>query len=153
MIKTGLFYIGMLGSTLFGIWVIIRLGSGLQAPMSVEGTWELELTQPEVAAQCEGLSGWVAQPKMRINQSGPDLTIQLNNTFRTTFSGKLIGATFAAVADGPANTGEIMQLSAQIDRTGEPDRLQGLLTNAKCGASVQVIGTSILADQPASGGF
>lgn len=153
MIKTVLFYVGMVGLFLLGLWIIIRLGSGLKAPISVKGTWELELARPEAAAQCEDLSGWETQPEMRITQSGPDLIIQLNNTSKTTLSGKLIGASFTAFADDPAGGEAKMRMNAQIDRTREPDRLQGLLTSAKCAASIQVIGTSIPANRPATGEY
>lgn len=143
MVKIFLGYIGMLGVTLLGLMGVLRLGSGIEAPASVKGTWEFRVSGPETAVQCTGLTGWIRNPELQISQSGPDLTIHLNNSSEITLTGKVQDATITAASKNPEIENTKMMLSLQLNRSGQPDRLQGQLRTPNCGDSVRLVGTKV----------
>jgi hypothetical protein len=46
MIKMLLVYAGILLTAIFGLFGLLEIGSTLEAPVSVKGAWQLEITGP-----------------------------------------------------------------------------------------------------------
>ena len=143
MLKIFFGYIGMLGVTLIGLMGVLRLGSAIEAPASVKGTWEFRVSGSETAFQCAGLTGWVRNPELQISQSGPDLSIHLNNASEITLTGKVQDLVITAAIENPKIENTQMMLSLQLNRSQQPDKLQGLLRTPNCVDSVQLVGTKV----------
>jgi len=143
MLKIFFGYIGMIGVTLLGLIGVLRLGSAIEAPASVKGTWEFRVSGPDTAVQCTGLTGWIRNPELQISQSGPDLTIHFHNTSEITLTGKVQDLSITAALENPEIGNTQMMLSLQLNRSHQPDKLQGLLRMPNCVDSVQLVGTKV----------
>lgn len=113
---------------LIGLLIILRLGSRLQAPVSVGGNWSLE---PPSNAACSGFRAFITAETIQIVQSGPHLVLTLDDESHTQLRGNLEGAAMQVAVTRPAGQDGI-QLIAQVDRSVDPNRLEGQVTQVGC---------------------
>jgi hypothetical protein len=123
--KTILLYLLLAGAPILGIFGVLLLGANLQAPAAVNGVWQFEVDNA-VQDSCQPLAAWDGAPQMIIAQSGPRLTIQLNNRERALLSGLLAEEQITASGDPD------YQLSATLDRRTQPHRLTAILNVPQC---------------------
>ena len=128
-IKTLLQYLLFVGLPLLGVLVALALGRNLSAPAAVHGTWALAIPQ-QPALQCQAFAGWNGDTQMAISQSGPDLIIVFSDKALTALTGSLTGLSITAATGSGAPYP--IQLTAEIDRQGDPNRMIGSLVAAGC---------------------
>ncbi|MBZ5721485.1 MAG: hypothetical protein LAO03_13990 [Acidobacteriia bacterium] len=130
-----------------GLLGVLRYGSSLQAPVSVDGVWEVQSDRSPFAALLCGQSFATAEDlAITISQSGKGFSLDLANGFRTKAAGVIEGNTLSASLSPPAvrssaagcETGRVLQLTASVDPKAEPKTLAGVLSVADCSACVPV---------------
>jgi len=136
--RASLQYSALVGIFLLGVLGILRLGSRLQAPASVEGHWTLHFStlpnQPDLVCT----PAWLGtnSTELVISQSGRELALTWNAPSPITFKGELSGFTIhAASKDAPG-----WQLAAEVDRHADPDVLMGTLSSETCAGAIQLEG-------------
>jgi hypothetical protein len=137
--KKLLLYLGMISVPLLGLLGILKLGSRLQAPASVGGQWTLE--SPSGPA-CDSFQAFLQSETIHIAQSGPHLVITLVDKDHTQLRGELDGETVRAAIHRPAAL-QAVQLTARVDRSADPDRFQGQVTDANCSGALVLEGTRL----------
>ena len=139
--KTIIQYIILVGVPLLGVLVILRLGSHLQAPASVGGSWILQIEPRDgSAAACPEYPEWLLPPVMLVSQSGSDLVIKLNDSQKSVFSGKLHELTITGSEKPTSNPTAPVFLVAAVDRSVEPDTLEGYFATPTCTSRLPVTG-------------
>ncbi|MCI0520340.1 MAG: hypothetical protein L0Z70_08805 [Chloroflexi bacterium] len=123
--KTIILYLLLAGAPILGIFGVLLLGANLQAPAAIHGAWTLTLEIP-VQETCQSLSEWDGLPQLAIAQSGPHITIQLNDSAHALLIGTLVENNLTA--SGAPD----YQLTATLDRSAEPDLLRGVLNAPQC---------------------
>lgn len=141
--KVFLQYVLMVGVSVLMVVGLLHLGRNLKAPVSVGGAWELDISQQVDAGACESALIWTEPPRLEISQSGPYISLNLNDTSNTKLEGivegtELSGGTTKTSASTPG-----VQLNANIDRQVEPDRLQISLEVRGCKEPILLVGTRL----------
>ena len=125
--KTVFHYLFLATMPILGILGLLHLGSRLQAPASIGGEWQLELTPSAInEAGCATLPDAAVQPSLEILQSGTHLILELNIGEEMSLRGRLDELTITTIQSGTA------AFQATVDRQSEPDRLAGTLTLPTC---------------------
>jgi hypothetical protein len=139
--KVFLQYILMVGIPVIGVLGLLQVGGNLKAPVSVGGVWALNVApQPAAGEVCEGVLVWAEPPALTISQSGPNLVLTFNDTDKTRLEGKVAGAALSGATRRTSGQLPGLQLSANIDRQVEPDRLQITLRMRGCTEPVSLVG-------------
>ena len=142
--KAVLPYLLLVVIPVLGVFALLQAGERLTAPVSVGGTWNLEIN-PQVAGSpaCTGLSIRSEQPLLTISQSGPHLRLTFNDEGNTMLVGQIDDMTIVAnvirhpaAGDARDNQTAVIHLEAVVDRHPEPDRLEGTLIMNGCLVSV-----------------
>ena len=122
----------LVGVPIIGILGILRLGENLTPPISIKGTWNVEISPQTMMPQpCDSPLIHSEAPVLTISQSGPHLLLTFNDQESTTLMGEIHGTTLAAdnaSDDNPATT----DIEATVDLQTEPGRLQGVLESPRC---------------------
>lgn len=143
MTKLLISYLLLVGVPILGVFGLLRLGANLAAPVAVAGEW-----LPSEAASGGCMSGlvWEQPPKMTIAQSGRLLVVSLSDANHSVLTGKLDGLAISAESDSR------LWLSAAVDRSADPYRMQVELTVSDCPEAVQWSATRfpVAQNQPAS---
>ncbi len=128
-LKTIFQYLLFVGLPLLGVLGALGIGRNLGAPAAVHGTWALAIPlQP--ALECQVFAGWNGETQMAISQSGPNLIIVFSDKPLPGLTGSLTGLSIsAATGSGAAPQ---LQLTAEVERQGDPDRLLGSLQASGC---------------------
>ena len=88
--KTVFHYLFLATMPILGILGLLHLGSRLQAPASIGGEWQLELTPSAInEAGCATLPDAAVQPSLEILQSGTHLILELNIGEEMSLRGRL----------------------------------------------------------------
>jgi hypothetical protein len=128
-IKTITHYLLFVGLPLLGVLVALGIGRDLSAPVAVHGTWALAIPlQP--ALECQVFAGWNGEMQMAISQSGPDLIIGFSDKTLPGLTGSLTGLSISA-ATGSGAVPQL-QLTAEVERHGDSDRVLGSLQANGC---------------------
>jgi hypothetical protein len=134
-------YLILVGIPIVLILGVLQLGSHLEAPASVGGTWVVSPTpQDNESKECEallvpgGLMQWI------ILQSGPWLEIRVTGNSQISLEGELSGTTITANSDDPDKRSLSIQVQAVVDRNAEPDRLEGTILTNYCSQPVVIKG-------------
>ena len=139
--KLILTYVFLVGVPLLGLLAILRAGEHLTPPQSLGGAWNLEADFTSLANKaCRDLLLNVKQPFLSISQSGPSVTLTLNNAQRTTLAGTLQNASIAAgpeLSSGANPSGDCLdprsiRLRADIGKEAGQRILIGTLSIAGC---------------------
>ena len=142
LMKSGFLYFLLVGIPILGIWGTLRFGENLRPPVSVGGTWRIELSsQAGADASCGQPPIRSDQPVLTISQSGPHLLLTFNDPKKTSLIGEIHAMTITAelpghspiaVADASDEDAATTYLEASVDRQAEPNRLRGVLTFTQC---------------------
>jgi hypothetical protein len=136
-LKTIVLYLLMVGIPLLGVLMILKLGSGLKAPTSVGGDWQLAVADSPGCL----LPGAAAEPTvLRITQSGADLQLSLRDQPGPKLAARLDGQSIRVVS---TKREDILGLAAMINREAEPDQLHGEITLDGCAAPVSFSATRL----------
>ena len=85
-----LIYVLFVGLPLLGILGLLEAGRDLQAPRSVSGKWEVRSDlSPLARTPCAYLVRNIRQPALTVSQSGPVLSIAVNNESGTMLAGRI----------------------------------------------------------------
>lgn len=127
-------------STLLGvgiiIFVVLQIGSKLQAPASVGGRWKLEPSNNQLAL-CVDLPMTQTEVTLEIHQSGSHLQMILPiDSTNLIFNGRLDGLQFNTMTGGDA----ALVFSGSLDRQSETDILSATLAGTDCQIPVSLIG-------------
>ncbi len=133
-------YALLVGIPLLGIVGVLGAGRNLTAPLSVAGSWDLQIdssvTQPQ---SCIASLGFHDPTVLDISQSGRYLTLTLNNQSRVGLEGTLQGNAVAANSISPLRTScdsvSGFSLTAEIDPKATPRIMSGILKFDVCPSS------------------
>jgi hypothetical protein len=126
-----------------GLLGVLKYGSRLQAPVSVDGVWRLQSFPGRFAEWPCGKSFTPGDDVViTISQSGKDFTLDMGNTLQTKAAGAIEGNTLtASLSPSPAagcGAGQMLQLTVSIDSKAEPRTLAGILSVAGCSTCAPV---------------
>lgn len=150
-------YVFLVGLPLMGLLGVLHAGRGLQAPPPVDGTWRTAPvgTGLGLAALLPRARG-ASPAQLEVHQSGTYLSLDIGSLH---LSGRLRGDSLVAHSAGPATPddgtcGHVqeMELRASLDRTAEPDRLTGVLSEPGHPACPPVRWTAVHLAQNTSAG-
>jgi hypothetical protein len=139
--KLLLTYLLLVGFPLLVLLAILRAGERLTPPQSVGGAWRFDADFSALASgACRDLLSSVRQPFLNISQSGPSLTLTLNNPEHTTLAGTLQDSRVdvaAAPADRSGDSGNCLdrheiQLQADVAKEAGRRVLIGTLSVPGC---------------------
>jgi hypothetical protein len=133
-------YALLVGFPLLGLLAILRAGESLTPPQSLGGAWKLEADFGALAgAACRELLSSVKQPFFNVSQSGPSLTLTLNNSQSTTLPGMLRNSHVVAGSPGADPPGSAacldphaIQVQAEVAKEAGRRFLVGTLGIAGC---------------------
>lgn len=133
--KAVLHYIFLVGLPILGVVGLLKLGSTLQAPASIGGTWLLQW-QNDSLANCGNLFDSAVSPLLTISQSGTHLVLELNTLEKTSLKATFNDLTITTNGSGA----ETAVFQATVDRQSEPNQLTGTLTLPQCPTPLSLVG-------------
>ena len=133
MFRLVLRYLLMVTPPLIGVVLLLRVGQGLTPPVSVKGTWTLDLDGTAGSA-CGELSFRQIPATLTIIQSGPQLQLAMNDANKTVMNGEI---TANAITAASAKASSI-RFEATTDPQPIPGHLTGQVTSTECAAPVSV---------------
>jgi len=130
-------YALLVGIPLLGVVGVLGAGRSLTAPLSVAGSWDLQIdlnvTQP---LSCIAGLGFHNPTVLDVSQSGRYLTMTLNSQPKVALQGTLQGKTVAAnlISTHEASCGGAsgLSLTAEIDPKAAPRTMSGILKFDGC---------------------
>lgn len=128
-------YILLVGLPLAGLAGVLRVGRHLKAPISIDGTWKVDVSTNYAATQsCDRAIDSLLSSSLVVSQSGKILELTLNGTSKTIVSGELEGRNLKASLGtrGGCPPDQPVTLIASVDPTTEPKSLTGTLSLANC---------------------
>jgi hypothetical protein len=141
-------YIFLVALPLLGLVGVLKHGQNLSAPISIDGTWKLQMEAGQVAAlPCGQSLVSSAEPAMTISQSGRNFTLTFSSAPKIAAAGTVDGTAIKASVPAISVTAEDckdgLNLVASIDAKAEPRELHGTLSAGNCPScsSVQLVGT------------
>lgn len=132
-------YILLVGLPLLGLAGALRAGRALAAPVSIDGTWNVDADSIHTRGEaCKKALSSVSIPGFVISQSGKSLTLTLGNSAKTSGDGILegnhlkapLGMTDASAASCAA--GQPLLLTAVVDPKSEPRSLSAVVSVDGC---------------------
>jgi len=123
-----------------GFVLVLQQGQGMSAPLSVEGTWRLQVNAAELARLlCGEPSSAMQDNRVTISQSGKNLMLELNGRTGASGSGviegSVVNASFlSSTADAgmACAGGRSLTLNAAVDAHADPRSLAGTLSVEAC---------------------
>ena len=140
-------YFLLIGAPALGVLGLLRMGRDLSAPVSIKGTWAVEIVPQTSGEQaCEEALRF-DHKTLTISQSGLYLRLKFDDEKGTTLDGQIQNATVTAEARHRSTAAASAQadaaavsIYASLDRQQlEPDRLRGELTLDGCPPGIKVI--------------
>ena len=130
-------YALLVGIPLLGVVGVLGAGRSLTAPLSVAGSWDLQLDLSVTQARsCIASLGFIHPTVLDISQSGRYLTLTVNSQPKVGLRGMLQGKTVAANLTSPheASCGGAsgLSLTAEIDPKAAPRMMSGILKFDGC---------------------
>lgn len=133
-----LIYLALVGVPLLALFAILKTGGGIAANPSVAGDWNVAADFSSLgAAPCGPLLATVHQPAFSITQSGREMTLTLNNSYKTVLAARVSGSRL--ITNGPtirAGAGcpdpQAIRISAEISGEREARSLEGTANVAGC---------------------
>jgi hypothetical protein len=145
-------YLLFVGISVLGVLGVLRIGSNLQAPVSVGDAWGITLNPSTTSASnCFFPSSEAVQLGLLVVQSGPSLTLQFSDEHHTTLKGEIQGTTIMAATPNSNSSPADLRLTAEVDRSVEPDQMQGMLEGAGCPAPLPFQAVRLPSTRNASG--
>lgn len=140
-------YMALVGLPVLGVLGVLHVGRGLTSPVSVSGSWNVEVgPQPRGYCSCEDLLRQSQPLVLTISQSGPHLFLSFNNNKNIQLEGAIESTSVnasslhlsARTVPDDGNRPDAMRLYATFDRQAEAGRLIGALTFNKCPAATEM---------------
>lgn len=135
-------YLILVGTPLIGLLVILHLGQGLSAPISVRGLWSLDADfSPLKGSPCADLFNTINQPALSISQSGKHLLLSLNAGEKVALRGEcgentitadLLNRPDDAALSKTCVAARTIHIEATVNTEAAQTRLNGLLTIPAC---------------------
>jgi hypothetical protein len=127
-------YVLLVGLPLLALAGVLRSGRKLAAPISVDGTWKVELQSDTGHANaCNSAMAAAFGSPLEISQSGKSLLISIGKSASDgTIEGTSFVATLPIASCGGAQT---VTLTAAVDPKSDPRLLSGFLSPAGCWSS------------------
>jgi hypothetical protein len=145
-VKVILLYIALVGLPLIGVAGVLQLGQHLRPPVSVSGTWGVQISsQPAHSTECKTFQAGFDRMLLDISQSGQWLVVAVGNADKA-MAAELIGEIDRQTIIAEARAGARLEpsaafatgLQAKLDRQSGADRLLGVLRLACCRPHAEV---------------
>jgi len=148
-------YILLVGLPLAGLAGVLRAGRHLTAPISIDGTWKVEVSANRPAAQpCDQAISSLLSSSLSVSQSGKTVELTLNGSSKTVVPGHLEGSDLKASlgerSGCPAD--QAVTLMASVDPKSEPRSMAGSLSVAGCASCAQLEFRAVRQPKTQSGG-
>ena len=138
-------YLLLVGLPLAGLAGVLRTGRHLAAPISIDGSWKVDiLTATTPGQSCEKAVSSLAASSFGISQSGKGLTLTLQNPSKTSGDGTLEGrslnvplATTDSSVPGCAAS-QTLVLTATIDPESQPRSMAGAMWVTDCPSCAKI---------------
>lgn len=132
-----IFYVLLVGIPLLGVVGVLGAGGSLTAPISVAGSWDIQIDPSIAQAQsCVARLGFTHPTILDISQSGRYLTLTVNSQPKVGLQGTLQGKTVAANLTSPREAScsgaAGLSLAAEIDDKAVPRTMSGVLSFDGC---------------------
>ena len=133
-------YLVFVGIPLAGLYGILRVGQGIDAPMAIHGSYAIAPMAPSGFACYAYLLGG-DDSTVTVAQSGRQVIVTLGPRGEVTLSGTLLGANLTAEGVIPPGTtprhvacpgGDTIRMTLQARREGQVKRLDATLLVAGC---------------------
>jgi hypothetical protein len=133
-------YLMLVGIPLLGVMGVLRVGQSLPAMLCMHGPWTVETSQQATSPSCTEQRRQVEPLAFSISQSGPRLSISLDNERKDVLQGRIDDTDVIATVPHFSGTSfltnetgtNIVELRATLDRQATPARLWGVLSFSKC---------------------
>lgn len=132
-------YIVLVGLPLAGLAGVLRVGRGVKAPISVDGTWKLQTDSSSLnPVPCSQALASLSNSSLVISQSGRSVVLSFLGTARATGSGAIDGQTLTGVLvpseSSPSQCAgdSAVTLTATVDLKADPRMLTGELSVNNC---------------------
>jgi len=145
-------YVLLVGLPLLALAGVLRSGRRLAAPISVDGTWKVELQSDAGHADaCNSAVAAAFGSPLQISQSGKSLLISTGKSASDgTIEGTNVKATLPIASCGGAQT---LTLTAAVDPKSDPRSLSGFLSPAGCPSCSAIAFRAIRQPRAPSGGL
>lgn len=123
--KTLVLYLILVCLPILGVSLVLRMGQGLVPPKSIGGAWRVHVT-------ADPACGAISPPDslaMTVSQSGPRITVALEDGHNTQLSGKVLGREFTVSGSGP------LLLHGSFNREVIPNTVTGVFIGVPCAAA------------------
>jgi hypothetical protein len=134
--SSAMLYLFFVGLPLLGLIGVLQLGRGVRATPSIGGKWSVDGRGPLTAAiECrsDDASPGARDPRrwgLDIAQSGPRLTMVLEDGDKAQLRGRLDGAHVVGTTHGKG--APRIEVNAEVNRTARPEELAGTVRFAEC---------------------
>ena len=127
-------YILLVGLPLAGLAGVLRTGRHLTAPISIDGTWKLDIAAGHATTPCDQAIASLLSSNLIVSQSGRSLELTLGGGNKIEFPGQLDGAKVAAslAPISGCSDDQPVTLVASVDANSEPRSLAGTLSVENC---------------------
>jgi hypothetical protein len=142
--KSVLLYLVLVGTPFLGLLGILRVGETLDAPVSIEGSWEIDRPTTEALERaCAPLETAEDRLEMTVAQSGQYVQVRFSDMEQTSMIGRLHVGTLtvreviacSAPARSICGTATMVVLQIRLRRqSGEADELTGWWKMPECDA-------------------
>jgi hypothetical protein len=148
-------YILLVGLPLLALAGVLRSGRSLSAPLSVDGTWKIDVDAKSIASN--PCTAALLSTPLAISQSGKSLVVSVgeSKTESGTIEGTTLTAAFAPGADPvPAgcNSDQSLTLTAVVNPKAQPRSLAGSLSVVGCESCAPVEFRAVRQPRPQGGG-
>lgn len=130
-------YVVLVGIPLAALAGVLKIGRGLTAPISIDGTWKTEAKAVPASQPCNQAISSLLDSPLVISQSGKTLELSLKTgaakiTVPGALEGTKIEASLGSAAGCPAD--QLVTLVASVNPKAEPRSLTGSLSVTNCAA-------------------
>jgi hypothetical protein len=148
-------YVLLVGLPLLGLAGVLRSGRTLVAPISIDGTWQLDAdAKPSAGYPCPAASNLVSSP-LQISQSGLTFVVTFGKNkaeLPGTLEGKTLKASSLPGPDTQSGTcSGPFTLTATVDPKSDPRSLTGALSVPACSSCEPIAFHAVRQPKPQAG--
>lgn len=129
-------YIFLVGVPLLCLAGVLKSGRGMSAPISIDGTWNIEANLTSVGNRsCASAVSSVLSSPLLISQSGLKLVVssaKAKTASLATIDGTRINAALVPATDSGCGSDQTLILVADVNPNTTPRTLQGHLASSDC---------------------
>ena len=135
-------YILLVGVPLLCLAGVLRAGRGASAPISVDGTWNVEANLSSIGNRaCANALSSLLTSHLQISQSGLKLVVssaKAATASLATIDGARLSAVLVPSGDAGCGSDQMLTLVADINPTTNPRTLRGRLTASDCASCAPI---------------